>query len=152
LRLAVDFNIINEEDIVKITAAINTNKKDTKGLSKYLVDMYKDYMTSPAAQKSVEKPGFSVGLVILTKIAQLVAQEINNDPKDYFNKGATEFLNFSSVIQIYTQAKVVGEDVHVYEFKAIYPPQFEGRVELDPSKNYMSTVRPKGKYTFVFKK
>lgn len=113
--------------------------------------MYKDYMTSPAAQKSVDKPGFNVGWVLLAKIAQLVAEEINNDPSDFFNKGATEFLNFSSVIQIYTQAKVVGEDVHIYEFKAIFPPQFEGRVELDPSKTFMSTGN-KGKFTFKFKK
>ena len=151
LQLAVGYNIINETDITKIINAVDTNKKDTKGLSKYLVDIYKDYMTSPAAKKSVDKPGFNVGRVILAKIAQLVAQEINNDSSDYFNKGATEFLNFSSVIQIYTQAKVVGEDVHIYEFKAIYPPKFEGRVELDPGKTYMSTD-VKGKFTFVFKK
>ena len=151
LRLAVGFNIINEADIVKIINADDTSKKDTRGLSKYLVDIYKDYMSSPAAQKSVEKPGFNVGRVILAKIAQMVAQEINNDPSDYFNKGATEFLNFSSVIQIYTQAKVVGEDVHIYEFKAIYPPKFEGRVELDPGKTYYGTD-VKGKFTFKFKK
>jgi len=151
LQLAVGYNIINESDIDKIIDATKTNKKDTKGLSKYLVDMYKNYMTSPALQKSVDKPGFNVGWVLLAKIAQLVAEEINNDPSDFFNKGATEFLNFSSVIQIYTQAKVVGEDVHIYEFKAIFPPQFEGRVELDPSKTFMSTGN-KGKFTFKFKK
>jgi hypothetical protein len=151
LRLAMDFNIINETDATQILVKSKTDSKDTKGLSKHIVNMYKDYMTSPAVQKSVDKPGFNVGRVILAKIAQMVAQEINNDPSDYFNKGATEFLNFSSVIQIYTQAKVVGEDVHVYEFKAIYPPKFEGRVELDPGKTYMSTD-VKGKFTFVFKK
>jgi len=151
LRLAVGYNIINEEDIAKIINAEKSNKKDTKGLSKHLVDMYKDHMSSPATQKSIDKPGFNSGRVLVAKIAQLVAEKINNDPADYFNKGATEFLNFSSIIQIYTQAKVVGEDVHIYEFKAIYPPKFEGRVELDPGKTYMTTGN-KGKFTFEFKK
>ena len=153
LLLAVDFNIINGiDDFEKIKSAIATNKKDTKGFGKHLVNLYKEYMSSTTAQKSINKPGFSSGLVILSRIAQRVAQEINNDLSDYFNKSATEFLNFSSVIQIYTQAKVVGEDVHIYEFKAIYPPKFDGRVEIDSSKNYRSTLKPNGKFTFVFKK
>jgi hypothetical protein len=44
-----------------------------------------------------------------------------------------------------------GSDGIVNRFESIFPPDFEGDIYLDPSKNYMST-RVHGKLTFAFKK
>jgi len=45
--------------------------------------------------------------------------------------------------------KVVGNDVHITEFNAIYPAKFNGNVKLSHGKVYYATGI-KGKYVFKF--
>lgn len=91
--------------------------------------------------------GFNAGYAILSAVAKTVAQEINTRPE--FSKGALALLNQSSIIQIYTKMGKRGEDAVLGEFKAVYPPNFEGSIVIDGGKNYYSS-RVGGKLAFGF--
>lgn len=42
-----------------------------------------------------------------------------------------------------------GEDAVLSDFKAVYPPNFEGQIKVDGGKNYYSS-RIQGKLAFAF--
>jgi hypothetical protein len=92
-----------------------------------------------------DSPGYNIGLVLLANCAKSVAKKLNEDTK--FQEACRAFLNQASIIQVYTDAKVVGGDVHITGFRTVYPPKFEGRVMIDAGKNYTSTAI-KGKFSF----
>lgn len=94
-----------------------------------------------------QKPGWNYGYWCLAVVARNVAWTINRDPN--FSKGCLAFLNLSSVIQMYTDAEVVGNDVHITGIRSVYPPNFTGRLVLDAGKSYYSTD-VKQKFTFGF--
>jgi len=90
-------------------------------------------------------PGYNIGLVLLANCAKRVAKKLNEDTA--FQEACRAFLNQASIIQVYTDAKVVGGDVHITGFRTVYPPKFNGRVMIDAGKNYTSTAI-KGKFSF----
>lgn len=90
-------------------------------------------------------PGYNIGLVLLANCAKKVAQRLNED--NAFQDACRAFLNQASIIQVYTDAKIVGGDVHITGFRTVYPPKFSGRVMIDAGKNYTSTAI-KGKFSF----
>ena len=90
-------------------------------------------------------PGYNIGLVLLANCAKRVAKKLNEDTS--FQEACRAFLNQASIIQVYTDAKVVGGDVHITGFRTVYPPKFSGRVMIDAGKNYTSTAI-KGKFSF----
>jgi hypothetical protein len=90
-------------------------------------------------------PGYNIGLVLLANCAKRVAQKLNED--NAFQDACRAFLNQASIIQVYTDAKIVGADVHITGFRTVYPPKFEGKVMIDAGKNYTSTAI-KGKFSF----
>jgi len=90
-------------------------------------------------------PGYNIGLVLLANCAKKVAQKLNED--NAFQDACRAFLNQASIIQVYTDAKIVGGDVHITGFRTVYPPKFSGRVMIDAGKNYTSTAI-KGKFSF----
>ena len=90
-------------------------------------------------------PGYNIGLVLLANCAKKVAEKLNDDNK--FQEACRAFLNQASIIQVYTDAKVVDGDVHITGFRTVYPPNFDGKVIIDAGKNYTSTAI-KGKFSF----
>ena len=92
-----------------------------------------------------DSPGYNIGLVLLANCAKSVAQKLNEDKA--FQDACRAFLNQASIIQVYTDAKVVGSDVHITGFRTVYPPKFSGTVLIDAGKNYTSTAI-KGKFSF----
>ena len=90
-------------------------------------------------------PGYNIGLVLLANCAKKVAKKLNED--NAFQDACRAFLNQASIIQVYTDAKVVGRDVHITGFRTVYPPKFSGTVLIDAGKNYTSTAI-KGKFSF----
>ena len=97
-------------------------------------------------QSSVQ--GFNVGYAIVASVARAVASHVNQNPK--FSNQAIALLNTASIIQLYTKMGKNGNDVRVNGFDALYPPNFQGNVALDGSKNYYSS-RIGGKFAFKFK-
>jgi hypothetical protein len=72
---------------------------------------------------------------------------VNENPT--FSEGAITFLNQSSIVQLYCKMGKSGNDARVTGWDAVYPPNFQGRVVLDGSKNYYSS-RIGGKFAFGF--
>ena len=93
--------------------------------------------------------GFNIGYALTSAVAKAVAKKVNEDPR--FSTEAIALLNTASIIQLYTRVGVKGEDVFVTKYDAVYPPNFQGKVLLDGSKNYYSS-RVGGKFAFRFAK
>jgi len=92
-----------------------------------------------------DSPGYNIGLVLLANCAKKVAKKLNED--NDFQEACRAFLNQASIIQVYTDARVVGSDVHITGYRTVYPPKFNGKVLIDAGKNYTSTAI-KGKFSF----
>jgi hypothetical protein len=141
LQLGTRYNIITPALADEIRGVLKSTKRDTQGLSRAANSLFKRYNSDPSV------PGYNVGFVLLANVAKMVADAINADPK--FGLSCLAFLNQASIVQVYTNAKVVGEDVQITGFKSVYPPNFKGTVLLNGGKNYYST-RIGGKIAFKY--
>ncbi len=141
--LGLKLGLISEEEYTELMSYVNTPSKKARGLSPNL----KYFMDKIAADKN--KVGYSTGYHILAGLAKEVCDTVNRNPN--FGKACIDFLNQSAIIQVYTEAKTVGNDVQITGFRSIYPPNFQGKVILTSSKVYYSTGI-KGKFTFDYQK
>ncbi len=91
--------------------------------------------------------GFNAGYALTSAVAKKVAIEVNKNPN--FSTEAIRLLNTASIIQLYTRVGKKGNDIFVSKYDAVYPPNFQGTVALDGSKNYYSS-RIGGKFAFRF--
>jgi len=66
------------------------------------------------------------------------------------SEGIKAFMNQSSIVQIYLDMKVRGQDAVITGFRSIYPPNFEGTMVIDAGKSYYATMKP-SKFAFGFK-
>ena len=92
-------------------------------------------------------PGFNTGYALLALLAKKMSSIVNENPT--FSEDAIAFLNQSSIVQLYCKMGKSGNDARVTGWDAVYPPNFQGRVVLDGSKNYYSS-RIGGKFAFGF--
>ena len=139
LELGVDFGIIDEYLKDEIIQHIKNRTADPLQLSDNAKKLFVKYKSKE------ESAGFNLGYVLLANCAKSVAEKLNNDEK--FQDGCRAFLNQASIIQVYTDAKVVGADTQITGFRTVYPPKFSGTVAISAKKTYMSTG-VKGKFTF----
>jgi len=139
--LGLRFNLISHALSKEIRTLVNSDEQSTDNLSDEANVLFADY----GSRKSVS--GYRVGNVLLSNLAKKVSEKINSVPT--FGSGCLAFLNQASILQVYTTAKVVGNDVHITNFKCIYPPDFSGTVMLDAGKNYFSS-RIAGKLSFRY--
>jgi hypothetical protein len=139
LNLGIQLGIIDEslKDEILRQIASKVNRPET------MSDDAKRLFIAYGSKES--SPGYNIGYVLLANCAKKVAETLNKDPE--FNKALLAFLQQGSVIQIYTDAKSVGNDVHITGFRTVYPPQFSGKVQITASKTYLSTGI-KGNFTF----
>lgn len=94
------------------------------------------------------RSNYNVGYHALAALAQQVARKINGDPE--FGEACLKFLNSSPVIQLHMYIKTNKDDsVDVTKFVSKYPPNFQGTVALDPSKNYSGTMAG-GRMSFAY--
>jgi hypothetical protein len=128
LELAVLFNLITHDQGMNVMAMIKNHQRENppawtaKWTKAFAPDTKKDW---------------NYGYWVLAAIASKVAEIINDDPK--FSEGCMAFLNHSSMMQLYTDAKKVGNDVHITGFRPLYPPNFDGIVVLDAGKGYYAS-------------
>lgn len=93
-------------------------------------------------------PNYNIGYHALSGIAELIANQVNSDPK--FGEACLKFLNSSPVVQLHMKvSKQKDSDVKVIGFESKYPPNFKGTVALDPSKNYTATMAG-GRMNFAY--
>ena len=126
----------------EINKYMANGKSDLNGISKQARKVLSPYKVQLSTK------GFNAGYAILSAVAKTVAAKINENPE--FTKGALALLNQSSIVQIYTKMGKKGEDAVLGQFKAVYPPNFEGKILMDGGKNYYSS-RVGGKLAFGFK-
>jgi hypothetical protein len=91
---------------------------------------------------------YNAGLHLLSSIAKHVANRLNAIPN--MSEGIKAFMNQSSIVQIYLDMKVQGQDAVVTGFRSVYPPNFEGTMIIDAGKSYYATMKP-SKFAFGFK-
>jgi len=139
--LGLRFNIITDKVANEIRKLVQDEVSDTTKLSPQAKKLFSEY----GGRSNVS--GYRVGYVLLATLAKKVSEYVNHIPE--FGQGCLEFLNQASILQIYTSAKVVGTDVHITGFNAIYPPEYSGTVYLDAGKNYFSS-RIAGKISFKY--
>lgn len=129
---------LNDKVQSEIEEYIASGKEDLDGVSKAGLKLIG--IANP-------REGFKTGYAMLTGAAKLVAAKINSNQD--FSKGAMALMNQASMIQVYTTLKKVGNDVKLDNFKAVYPPEFDGHLIVNGTKNYMATTN-KGKLAFGF--
>ncbi len=149
LILAVQYQVMSPDAADEVLALIKAGKKQFRGISDELKDLMAQRPDKVARMKeSVTNPLFNTGFAILSIIADIVADEVNNNTS--FPIDAIDILNASSMMQVYCDMAVKGNDAIVTGFRSLYPPRFKGRVLLSSGKSFMSTGN-KGNFTFAFK-
>lgn len=139
LRLAVAMGLIDNKQADQVKTMIKTHQRDNpptwtkKWTAGFNADPNKNW---------------NYGYWVLASIATVVAERVNNDPK--FSEGCLAFLNYASMMQMYTQAKADKGDVQITGFTAIYPPNFQGTIVLKAGKSYYASGINQ-KYVFDFK-
>ena len=140
-RLAEMLKVLPQGLEAEIKQYAKDGKTDYEGLSNDSNELF-NYGTPRQ-----DVPGFNVGYALVALLAKKVAAIINKDPA--FSAGAIAFLNQSSIVQLYCKMGKQGDNARVTGWDAVYPPNFQGTVVLDGSKNYYSS-RIGGKFAFGF--
>lgn len=97
------------------------------------------YNATPETEKTV--PFYKM----LATVAFLVSGYINKNTG--FGAAVSFVLNNDALVQVYTEAKQVGDDIHITNFKTVFPAELATGVELSAQKTYYSS-NCKGKLTF----
>ena len=127
----------------EIEKYIKEGKSDLEGLSEQAQKVLEPFNVK------LETKGFNTGYALLSAASKTAAKVINAG--EDFSKGALALLNQSSIIQIYTNIGKSKEDAVLNDFRAIYPPKFNGKVLIEGGKNYYSS-RVGGKMAFAIGK
>lgn len=150
LRLGLRFRIITKEDAVFLNAIYNKGKisdKILKTKSPHLFQLLKTASYSP----DDTHPSYQTGYHLLAIIARKVAEYMNKDKKKI-----TQFfkavLNKSSIIQVLAYTNMAKDAISYKDFKCIFPPSFDGTIQITADNYYTSRSRPGGKISFEFKK
>ena len=139
LELGVAFGIIDARTAVDCRNMINTGVNKLPAKYAKLCSNFSPELTNK---------NYNAGLHLLSSIAKHVANRLNAIPN--MSEGIKAFMNQSSIVQIYLDMKVQGQDAVVTGFRSIYPPNFEGTMIIDAGKSYYATMKP-SKFAFGFK-
>ena len=139
LELGLAFGIIDPRTAVDCRNMINTGVNRLPAKYAKLCSNFSPELTNK---------NYNAGLHLLSSIAKHVANKLNAIPN--MSEGIKAFMNQSSIVQIYLDMKVQGQDAVVTGFRSIYPPNFEGTMIIDAGKSYYATMKP-SKFAFGFK-
>jgi hypothetical protein len=82
---------------------------------------------------------------MISAVAYKIAAYINTNTT--FSKAASDILNHSALVQMYTNTSETKDTISIDNFNAVYPSETVTGVLLDARKTYMST-QGKGNFTF----
>ena len=89
------------------------------------------------------KPGSYVSYLCLARVAAIVVQHINNDPKIDFGEAIRSFLNSSAMVQAKTVVGAQGEDAVVKSITVVYPPNFQEKAKIESNAYYGTGIKSK---------
>ena len=139
LKLAVDYKMITAEEAGEILNLKSAGPNDQiQFKSKHLNSLYQSRKPKDWSKVIPLEHMLSV-------IAYAVADHVNNNTN--FGQAASEILNHSALVQMYTEATESKDTITITGFRAVYPSDTVSGVLLDASKAYMST-QGKGNFTF----
>jgi hypothetical protein len=92
------------------------------------------------------KSGSYVSFLCLARVAKLVADHINSDPKIDFGEAIRSFLNSSAMVQAKSVVTAKGNDATVKQINVVYPPNFTEKATIES--NGYSGTQVKGKFSF----
>ena len=143
LNLAIMFKMITSEEKNQVKSLAKLGPEDdiigAGLLSPKLEKMYQD-------RKARDMSKIIPLEHMLAAIAYRVADYVNENTN--FGQAASEILNNSALVQIYTISNVKGDVIVLERFNAVYPSKTVTGVIMKADKSYMST---QGKGNLVFK-
>lgn len=132
------------EKIELLTPATTEFIRSMKTTAMTVEDIQKEHNKNPqiltvyqSFGAKLDHQNYNIYFHMVTNVAKMVAQKLNATAG--FGEGMMAFMKQASIIQVYTQIGNKGDDVSVTEFRSVYPPQFEGVILVNGSKNYAST-------------
>lgn len=140
LELASHYGIIDNDDVHFVPLLKNVGPQDPIdwGKHKKLQKLYNDRQANdPETMVPAEH--------MIAAIAYKVADHVNNNTN--FSAAASEILNTSALVQMYTYVKESGQDF-IISFDANWPSTAVTGVKLSAGKTYMSTAKGGGNMVF----
>jgi hypothetical protein len=89
------------------------------------------------------KRGSYVSFLCLARIAALVAEHVNSDPKINFGEAIRSFLNSSAMVQAKTIIGAKGQDALVKSINVVYPPNFQEKAKMEANSYYGTGIKSK---------
>lgn len=121
-------------DFIRKMKTANMSVEDVQAAHSSIPQMLDVYQSYGA---KLQHPNYNIYFHMVTNVAKMVAAKLNTMPK--FGEGMMEFMKQASIVQVYTDVSNQGTNVSVSGFRSVYPPQFEGTILVNGSKNYAST-------------
>lgn len=143
LWLGVKYDVISQDEAQQI---LNLRKLPPVNLEN--IDQLKlsDNLKKLARERKTDTPEkTNLFYHLLAAVAFEAAQQVNS--KTDFSKAATEILNNSALVQVYTTMRDSKDTWTLEPFKTVFPGKSIKGVDLSASKNYFSTG-VKGNFTF----
>ena len=140
LELASHYGIIDNDDVhfVPLLKNIGPTEQIDWGKHKKLQKLYNERQANdPTTMVPAEH--------MIAAIAYKVADYVNDHTN--FSAAASEILNTSALVQMYTYVKEAGEDFEI-SFDAKWPSTAVTGVKLSAGKTYMSTAKGGGNMVF----
>ncbi len=140
LELASHFGIIDNDDVhfVPLLKNIGPTEQIDWGKHKKLQKLYNDRVANdPTTMVPAEH--------MIAAIAYKVADYVNDNTN--FSAAASEILNTSALVQMYTYVKETNQDFEI-TFRAEWPSTAVTGVKLSAGKTYMSTAKGGGNMVF----
>lgn len=140
INAAVNYGIITKEDAGEINA-MDKSSKQMSLVSKNLQYIFNKQKIRPG---SYERMGYTARRHMMAALANTTIARINQD--DEVLAALQAALNNNNYLQIVTQSKIVGPDLHL-DFSTKFPTEFRGKPKLVNSA-FWSTGE-QGRITFV---
>jgi hypothetical protein len=160
ITLAVRYGLINEAEAAALNDAIQSPrdpKYQLKGDPTINPNAVNKKVTPEDAKKVPPalrrlfnmggyKAGSYVSFLCLARVAHLVADHINTDPKINFGEAIRSFLNSSAMVQAKSIVGAKGADAMLKSVNVVYPPNFQEKARIES--NGYSGTQVKGKFSF----
>ena len=141
LNLAFEYKMLTKTQIAEIMNLKGYGPKDEIPFLKSDKELYRLYYSRTPKDWSKVIPLEHMLSVVAYKMADYINENTN------FGQAASEILNHSALVQMYTEASETKDTISITGFRAVYPSETVTGVLLDASKAYMST-QGKGNFTF----
>lgn len=142
LILAREQKLIDQQDEQSIRAGIARSNQGQKTEIEQLTPRLQNLL--PLYGGDTDNPNHNFVYHATAALSRLLGAKL----EEMDVTGAVKaILNFSSFIQIYTGTQKLGNDIKINNFKMVWPPQYDGKVEINTNKNFTGT-EIRGKISF----